>query len=401
LDRHNRAIEILMIAYNEERLGESQTSRLVEYLQWQKRFEESIPILLPLVEKSPGNIQYRVWLMHAYFRTGQREKLLALLDATDEYFHQENRWQENVLAALAQSTLENELHERSVAYYEELIPLHQRTQPNRGIGNGTLSTYYANQARAYAGLGDTAKAVDAASGAIVSWGSHIENRRNAINSLKQVLHNANDLDAYVAKLDQQTAESGMDNPIVRKALGMVYLDNKMYEKAIVQLEIAEALEPNDEQIHDSLIAAYDAQGDTQGAIAQLIEAVQLNPRDIARYRELGKRFSEQPDQQQRAFTSIVEALPLESESHAMLAEVRESQNRWSEAIDHWQRVAEIRSLEPTGLLRLATAQIHAENWDAAQQTVERLQTKSWPDRFSDVQNQIRELRQKVETHRSS
>ncbi|MEX0938608.1 MAG: VIT domain-containing protein [Pirellulales bacterium] len=401
LDRHNRAIEILMIAYDQERLTESQTSRLVEYLQWQKRFEDSIPILLPLVEKSPGNIQYRVWLMHAYFRTGQEEKLLALLDQTDEYFHQENRWQEHALAALAASCLENELYARSAAYYEELIPLHQRTQPNRGIGNSTLSSYYANQARAYAGLGDTAKAVEAASGAIVSWGPHIENRRNAIGSLKQVLRESKDLDAYVAQLNLQTAETGMENPIVRKALGMVYLDNKMYEQAIVQLETAEALQPNDEEVHDSLIAAYDAQGDKEGAIAQLIQAVQFNPRDIARYRELGKRFAEQPEQQQRAFTSIIEALPLESESHTMLAEVRESQNRWSEAIDHWQRVAEIRALEPTGLLRLAQAQIHAENWAAAQQTVDQLQSKAWPDRFSEVQNQIRELRQKVEKHHSS
>ena len=33
-------------------------------------------------------------------------------------------------------------------------------QPRRGIGNGTLSNYYAHAARAYAGLGKTKEAVD-------------------------------------------------------------------------------------------------------------------------------------------------------------------------------------------------------------------------------------------------
>jgi hypothetical protein len=54
--------------------------------------------------------------------------------------------------------------------------------------------------------------------------------------------------------------------------------------------------------------------------------------------------------------------PLESESHTLLAEIRQQQNRWPEAIEHWQRVAEIRSLEPTGLLKLAEAQLHERNW---------------------------------------
>ena len=58
-------------------------------------------------------------------------------------------------------------------------------------------------------------------------------------------------------------------------------------------------------------------------------------------------------------------LPNESEGHAALAEVREKQARWADAIAHWERVAEIRALEPTGLLKLAGAQIENKSWDNA------------------------------------
>ena len=45
------------------------------------RYGESIAILLPLVERRPDNMQYRVWLMHAYFHTKQPAQLLGAAEA--------------------------------------------------------------------------------------------------------------------------------------------------------------------------------------------------------------------------------------------------------------------------------------------------------------------------------
>ncbi len=400
LDRHDRAIEMLFVALGDKILDESGQSQLVQYLHEQKRYGESIAVLGPLVEQRPGNMQYCTWLMHAYFRTNRKAELLALLKQTDEYFHKENRWNESAMAALAYSCLENELFEQSVAYYEELIPLHQRTQPRRGIGNGTLSEYYANMARAYAGRKNTAKAVDAACGAIVSWGPRLDNRRNAVESLKQVLREAPDLDAYVAGLDKETEKSGLGNPIVRKALGMVYAEKKQWAKAIPQLRLACELQPNDAETHKTLIACYDHLKDKQGAIDQLLESVELSRREIKLYEDLGRRLGEleQPGQMERAYTSIVEALPAESESHALLAQIRQKQDRWDEAIVQWRQVARIRELEPTGLLGLAAAQIHQRQWDAAAETLQKLD-KGWPPRFSNVEDEIRKLREQIEKGR--
>jgi len=403
LDRHARAIEILLDAHRREILDESGQSRLVQFLHWQNRYGESIPILEPLVQRRPDNVQYRTWLLHAYFRTKQPAKLLALLRQTDEYFHKDNRWQEHVIAALAYSCLENELYEQSVAYYKEVIPLHQRTSPRRGTGDGVLSSYYGHFARAYAGLGKTAEAVDAACGAIVSWGPQQSQRAQALESLKQVLRQAGDLDAYVRQLDKKTEETGLDNPIVRKAIGQVYLDKQQYAKAIPELALACELQPNDPQTHQALVTCYDRQNDRPGAIRQVLRQVRLTPREAKLYEDLARRYQAmgQEEQAERAYTSIVEMLPSESESHTLLAEIRQQQNRWPEAITQWEQVARIRALEPTGLLKLAEAQVHERQWEAALRTLRTLDTRSWPARFGDVHAQVRILEQQIEARRKA
>ena len=100
------------------------------------------------------------------------------------------------------------------------------------------------------------------------------------------------------------------------------------------------------------------------------------PRPVrpARHRSLqrpGSRLTKlhEDRESERAYTSIVEVLASEAESHTMLAEVRESQNRWAEAIDQWRDVVRLRALEPAGLFRLAAAQIHEKQWDAAAEDV--------------------------------
>ncbi len=397
LGRGQRAIEILLAAHKQKLLNTAGQVQLVDYLQREKRFAESIVFLQPLVERQPETLDYRVRLMRAYFHTNRQADLLALLKQTDTLFHQKDRWTETVMAGLGQSCLENQLYAPAVAYYKELIPLHERTQPRRGIGNGILSGYYSNLALAYAGLHKTAEAVDASSAAIVSWGPNQTNRAQALEILKQVLRQANDLDQYVRDLDKQSAETGLQNPIVRKVLGQIYFEKEKYAQAIAQLQLAGELQPNDAETQQTLIACYDKQGDKEGAIQQLLQSVQVVRRDIKRYQELGRRLESmgQHKETERAYTSIVGVLPNESESHALLAEIREQQNRWPEAAGQWEQVARIRSLEPTGFLRLAAAQIHLQQWDKATETLRKLDSRTWPAQFVDVHNQVRALEQKI------
>jgi tetratricopeptide (TPR) repeat protein len=401
INRQDRAIEILFTAHNAKILDEAGQDQLVDFLHRRGRYAESIPVLLPLVETRPDNMQYRTRLMHAYFRTDQPDKLLALLKATDEYFHAEGRWNEGAISALAHSCLSNQLYQRSVDYFLEAIDLHKRTHARQGIGNGTLSSYYWSMSQAYSGLEKTPQAVEAACAAIVSWGPRHDQRRDAISNLERVLRDAPDLPAYIKHLEKQVEETGLHNPIVRKALGKVFFERGKYDEAIPQLKLAVELQPNDTESHQKLVACYDKTDRPREAIAQLLDSIRLSRRNIDLYRDLGSRYEKLKEdmQAERAYTSIVEALPNESEGHALMARIRQTQDRWQDSIEHLRQVAEIRALEPTGLVELAKAQIHLKLWDDANETCQRLRARTWPSRFSNIESQIRDLERRIEIGR--
>ncbi|MFO1491100.1 MAG: hypothetical protein U1F87_09360 [Kiritimatiellia bacterium] len=188
-----------------------------------------------------------------------------------------------------------------------------------------------------------------------------------MEGLLRVLRKAPDLVVLVGVLNRQAADSGMENPVVRKALGKVFLEYRLFPQAIEQLRIAAEAEPNDAEIYPALVSAYDQQNDPEGALRELFAGAEAARRDIAMYKDIAARCEKlnRPAEAERARTMIVEILPNESESHTLLAGIRQEQNRWGDAITHWTQVARIRSLEPTGLQRLAEARIHEKQWPEA------------------------------------
>jgi uncharacterized protein HemY len=87
-----------------------------------------------------------------------------------------------------------------------------------------------------------------------------------------VLRQAEDLDAYVARLDRQTAATGLDNPLARKAIGQVYLQRQMFPRAITALQAGAQLQPNDTETPRLLIQCFDMQQDKQGAVTQTLRS---------------------------------------------------------------------------------------------------------------------------------
>jgi predicted negative regulator of RcsB-dependent stress response len=72
------------------------------------------------------------------------------------------------------------------------------------------------------------------------------------------------------------------------------------------------------------------------------------------------------------------------------------QNRWSDAMVHWREVADLRRLEPTGLLRLAKAQVHEKQWEAAAESLDKLRKAEWPARFSHVTAETQQLERQLQ-----
>jgi tetratricopeptide (TPR) repeat protein len=252
-------------------------------------------------------------------------------------------------------------------------------------------------------MSNTTAAVDDACSAAVVWGvagdglhrryTRIGEERGQVHPLdvlRDVLAASPNLDEYVAELDKQVSESNEDRPVVRKSLGEVYFKRHAFDKALTQLKLAVELSPNDGALHAKLVETYDALMQPDRAAGQLFASVELARRDVDLWVKLSERLEklEQPAEAERARTSLVEMLPSETEGHTKLAEIRQTQDRWEEAVEHWRHVARLRKLEPAGLLGLAAAQIHQKQRADAEKTLNELETTDWPARFHD------ELRQK-------
>ena len=392
LEAKREAIAILVDAHRRGIQDENGISQLAGFYESTGQHAEAVPYLREIVGMDASVVDYRRRLVTALALAGRGAEAIGELDQAIAHFKELGRWHEPELSELARACFDGELWEQGAGLYDELIPLHQRTQRNRGVGNGTLSDYYTKLSRCRSNLGETSAAVEAAAGAIVSWGSSHRNREFALQALLEVLRASADLDAYVAELDRAVEESGLENPIVRKALGQVFLDAGEAGKAIRHLGLAVASGPDDAETNRLLVRAYDTAGDREGALARLLDSVEKAPREIALLNDLGKRYAQlgRAAEAERAWTGIVEALPNESEGHAMLAEIRQGQDRWADAAAHWKEVAEIRALEPTGLQRLAEAQMKLGDMEEAIASLQSILAKEWPARFGDVHRVARE-----------
>ena len=350
-----------------------------------------IPILEILVKYHPDSMQYRCDLLAAYFHTQRFEQLRTLLAQTVEHFHAGGRWTEGNVALLAAGCVGVTDWKRAQEYFTEAIALHQRANPYSGLNDVTLSQYYQNLASSESALGNTKEAVMAAMSSIVCWDALNENRQYAINSLRSAVDAAKSLDDFVVQLDRESTESGQDNPILRKTIGQTYQARDEHRKAIAQFNLALEIQPNDKATHQSLIVSYDAAGDKAAASSQLLKLIDLQPHELPLYQQLAERLNDNPLEAERAATSIVESSPNEAEPHAAMAELRQTQNRWAEAIPHWEQVARYRKLEPTGLLKLVEAQIHEQRFPDARLSLQTLRRTAWPARFADVDSRIRQL----------
>ena len=391
LHHYDRALEILIDAWERNTLNVAHQITLVNLLHRRKRFAESIPVLRPIVKATPDQMAFRAQLIIAYAfskRPDERDKLLA---DTEEFFRSNQQWTEINAASLAQCCLNCKLYARSADLYEEVISRHQRATPGQGVGGGKLSEYYRQQASAYSGLGETAKAVDAAAGSVVSWGPRHSQRRSAIETLRQVIADAKDLDDYVLVLDRQAEENGTDSALIRRMAGTVYASRGEHRKAISQLRLALQLQPFDVETHAVLVKSLDALDDDAAAIDQMLTQLDFDRHNLSLYRAVAERLAQNEELSERAATSLVEAAPLEAENHQALAEFRQVQGRWPEAIAHWKHVVRLRSLEPDGLIKLAEAQLHEQRWQKAQQTIHKLSSTEWPSRFRQVPREVQRL----------
>ncbi|MEM7456000.1 MAG: VIT domain-containing protein [Planctomycetota bacterium] len=398
LREYDRAIDILSNAYQSELLDIDQTSFYVDMLQDQSRFEESAPLLEKLLEERPSDSNHYVRLMRAFFRTDQQERLIELWQKADEKFYNEKDVDIGSATWLAEACLSNELFEPAVKYVTSLLDFYRENdgEPYQ------LSAHYQQLAMAHTGLARLEEAIEAATASVVTWGNDTTNRQSALHSLRKVVEGVaagrfqTDLSGLVAMMDEKAAETGQYNYLLRLEIARALRDKEELTEAITQLELTLELMPDDQEIHQELIDLYLDTKNVTRAAEQTLVLAKLVRRDPEIYADLAAQLGHEtlvatyPGGAERAYTSMIEMLPADSEGHATLAEIRESQDRLAEAAMHWKRVAEIRSKEPDGLMELCRVQLEMNQFDEARQTIRTLRESRWADRF-DVESLIYDL----------
>jgi tetratricopeptide (TPR) repeat protein len=185
----------------------------------------------------------------------------------------------------------------------------------------------------------------------------------------------------------------LDAPLIRKYLGIVYLEQGTATKALAQLLLARELQPTDDDVHKRILSAYDRLGDKTGAIQALKRSITMSPMNLDLYGILAHRLNEADDKigSERAYTSMVEVKPNEAESHRRLAKVRDNQKRFKDAVVQWRQVIRVRTLEPDGWLGLARSQIHAGELDGAKKSIKHVLDTKWEARFKTAKTKARGL----------
>ncbi|MBS0206986.1 MAG: hypothetical protein JSS49_29270 [Planctomycetes bacterium] len=395
LNRANRAIEILFAARKQGRLDASGESVLINYLMGQSRFGEAVALLEPLVKSAPNVLGHRTLLMRAYHGTQRPQLLRELLMETDAYFHKEGRWTEAVMAELARACEDTGLSLESTQYYTQAISYHQRHAPGRGIGDNTLWGYYHQMAHQFIHLKQTREAVDAAASALICFPPSHHLRIESMKTMRSALQLSPDLNAYIRFLDERARTDNQDSALLRKSAGRVYQEQGKLEPAITQYKLALDLQPLDQETQQWLMESLDATGLKHEATGMLLTRIDLERHNLDLYKQLAQRLKDDEAQAERAATSIVEADPNEATNHAALADWREQQNRWDEALLHWQQFVKLRRLDPTGLVRLARVQVKLNQTMSARESLKQLEATTWPPRYNTIPEDIRQLKEQL------
>ena len=400
LSRRDDAIRVLSVAWRKDLLSEAGGSLLASYLFTEARYADAVPVLRKLLELRPRDHNLLSQLIESLCRPGKKKAWTRLLADTEADFTKEGIWGWNAQTTFAGACQRCGAWDDAVRLFETGIDGYMDAGRQQPRGDASLSAWYSGLAEAYAGLGDTAKAVDAASGAVVAWGRNQTQRSAALGTLTKVLMSAKDLDGYIKEFERQVEETGLENPTVRKALGKVLMVQKEDAAALRQFEHALEISRWDTEVLDSVVEIHRRGKRYRKAAEARLRACRAVPVEFACWDKAAALYAEAGDAAaaERARTSIVEAAPDEADAHEALARLFQDEGRWLDALGRWRQVVRLREQAPAGYLGMAAAAVKAQVWDEADRAVDHILSRVWPQVFQHIVRQALDLKRVIDSH---
>lgn len=389
LHRQAEAIAALTALEQRQQLTLEWRWQLVRWLHDAGRFADSLRHLEVLIAAHPDQLDYRTAMVRALHRTGDDARGLELLLASEQRLRAGDEPRPEALAQLGRCAVDCEFAAAGVRLLTDAIRGREQQVTLTPAGDAERAHWYAALSHAHSQLGAAAAAVDAAGAAVVCAGGNDAARNHAGEALQAALHAVADLDAFTAARDAATDASGLDSPVVRKAIGAEYAARAQFERALQQYRLAQRLQPGDRDTSQRIAAVFDQMDRPAEAAAELQRALVDNPADAALALDLAERLQRLGDEAaaERARTQLVEPAPNDAAGHRALAELRDRMQQREPALVQWRHVVRLRGFEPDGWLGLARDAAALGDVRAAKAALQKVIDGDWPERFADAKKQ--------------
>jgi tetratricopeptide (TPR) repeat protein len=149
-----------------------------------------------------------------------------------------------------------------------------------------------------------------------------------------------------------------DQPAALNVLGTTLTNSHRYSEAVVALERALQLQPNDAASHANLAVALATNGKTPDAIEHLRTAVRLDSSDINAHKNLGSLLYASGDVQAAAteFEHVVTLQPNDADFQIKLADALSQLGEHSKAVEHYEIAVRLQPKNGQTYARLAKLQ---------------------------------------------
>jgi tetratricopeptide (TPR) repeat protein len=377
----DEAIAVLEDAAKRDRIREDGRWMLVQWEQELKRWAASLPHAEKLTAERPDNLAYRLANLRALHGVGRDADGRAMVDAAQKHFAdllERGRGGRRAQTQLADVCVECQWFDKAIVLYP-LALTEERRYNRSGRANAELSRLYGQYSRCLSGAGRHDEAIDAASSAVVIWGSTDSNREGALQALREALAAIPELPAWEEKWESAAAKDGSDAPVLRGMLGDLHLERKEPDRALHHLLIARRIQPDDLRVHAAIVRAAEMKQDAAGTADAMAMSLHHLPRQPDLYPRLADVFKGlgRADDAERALTGLVEFAPTEADGHQRLAVLRTNAGRHDEAAVQWRHIVRIRSADPAGWFELARSLSRAGRKDEARAVLDEAARTPW------------------------